>query len=423
MGTKGKILAVLAVVILIILGVSSSMLFENVGAEEILVIQAPVSGKLSTYISPGLKWQGFGKPTKYRKASQLDCVVFPETEKDKGRHEIVDVDNPLPVVPIRFNDAGKGWMAFSDRWEMPLEHDNIIKLHTKFGSQAAVERDLVLRTFERAIYMTGPLFSSRESYAEKRPDLLSSIEDQAMNGIYKTTVRTEKRPDPLTGQEKTIDITERVSDPSAPMGFGRVTESPLREFGVVLIAGQLTINRLEYSEQVMAQIDAQQNAIMKVQTAIAEAKEAEQKAITVAEQGKANAATAKWEQEVIKAKAVTEAEQKREVAKLAKEAAEFTKQEQILLGEGEAERKRLVLNADGALAQKLATYEAVMDKATKNLATYNGNWVPTIVMDKNGATSTSGASSAATLIDLLMAKTAKDLSLDMSVPKGKTVSN
>ena len=30
---------------------------------------------------------------------------------------------------------------------------------------------------------------------------------------------------------------------------------------------------------------------------------------------------------------------------------------EILLGQGESERKRLVLNADGALAQKLETYE------------------------------------------------------------------
>jgi len=400
--------------------IAAGRLWENVGAEEIVIIQAPFSGKLAVYTTPGLKWQGFGKPTHYQKAAQIDCVIFPSEANDKGRHDVqVNVTNPLPVLPIRFNDAGKGWIAISDRWEMPLDTDNLIKLHMKFTSQLAIERDLVLRTLERAIYMTGPLYSSRESYAEKRPDLLSSIEDQAMNGIYKTLVRSEKRIDPLTGQEKTVDITERIPNPQAPNGFERATESPLREFGIRLIVGQLTINRLEYSEQVMNQITAQMDAIMKVQTAIAEAKEAEQNAITVAEQGKANAARSKWEQEVIKAQAVTEAEQKRDVAKLARDAAEFEKQRQILLGQGEAERKRLVLQADGALKDKLEALVQIQQAWAGAWAKNGAKIVPEVIMGggENGNLA-NGADPLNEFLKIMAVNSARQLSVDTSVPKG-----
>ena len=60
--------------------------------------------------------------------------------------------------------------------------------------------------------------------------------------------------------------------------------------------------------------------------------------------------------EKVKAVAELQAEQRLAVAKLDKKAAAETKQKNILLGQGEAERKKLVLLADGALKQKLSAY-------------------------------------------------------------------
>ena len=62
---------------------------------------------------------------------------------------------------------------------------------------------------------------------------------------------------------------------------------------------------MPYEETVEAQIRQQQSITMDVQTAIADAKKAEQRAITVEQQGRANAAEAKWAQEQIKATQVT----------------------------------------------------------------------------------------------------------------------
>jgi len=112
---------------------------------------------------------------------------------------------------------------------------------------------------------------------------------------------------------------------------------------------------------------------------------------------------------------VTEAEQKKEVAKLERDAAEFTKQKEILLGQGESERKRLVMSADGALKEKLATYENVMIKVAAEFS--KQKWVPEFQM--NGAGTQSG-NAAVNLIDLLTAKTARDLGLDITVRQGQS---
>ncbi len=277
----------------------------------------------------------------------------------------------------------------------------------------AVEQELIRPVLEKSVYMTGPLMSSKQSYAETRNDLLAFIEDQAKFGIYKTFAEETKGIDPMTGAEKTVTIVKRVKDSNAPNGWARQEESPFQSFGIR--SYNLSLNSVNYDSTVEKQIQGQQRAIMQVQTAIANAKMSEQKAITAEKDGQANAATAKWAQEVLKATQVTLAEQKRDVARLAKETAEFTKQEQILLGQGEAERKRLVMKADGALEKKLKTYERVQGYWADAVSKYQGDWVPSTVMGQ----SQGGHNGAQALIDMLSAKTARELNLDMSLTKTK----
>ncbi|MEK7130485.1 MAG: hypothetical protein AAB793_02415 [Patescibacteria group bacterium] len=168
--------------------------------------------------------------------------------------------------------------------------------------------------------MTGPLMSSKESYAEKRNDLIRLVEDQVAHGVYRTVSREAKIKDSITGTDKTVTVVEIVMKDGIP---DRQEEAVLTQFGIKSFNFSLTA--LIYDETIENQIKEQQKISMDVQTAIADAKKAEQRAITVAKEGEANAAKAKWDQEVVKAKEVTAAEQRKEVAKLDKDAAEFNK--------------------------------------------------------------------------------------------------
>ena len=122
---------------------------------------------------------------------------------------------------------------------------------------------------------------------------------------------------------------------------------------------------------------------------------------------------AKWDQEVIKAKEVTTAEQRKAVATLDAETAALRKREQILIGEGEAERRKLVMAADGALDKKLEAYIKVSEFYANAIAKYTGAWVLSVMM---GGASGSG-NGANALIDMLTAKTAKELGLEMGAKK------
>lgn len=380
----------------------SGRLVETVEADEVVVIQDPIDGELHFHFTPGMKWQGFGGVTKYKKESQYWFSAL----KDQGGVE----DRS---IPIRFNDGGSARMSGSVRWKLPVDEMSMKKVHTLYGTQRAVEQQLIRTVMEKSVYMTGPLMSSKESYAERRNDLLSFIDDQASRGVYNTTTKEVKGADPLSGKEKTFTIVEIDLDTNG--NFKRQEKSPLQEYGVSI--SNLALNKIQYNETVEKQIATQQNAIMEVQTAIAKAKEAEQDAIRAEKEGQAQSARAKWKQEVIKAQAVTEAEQQKEVAKLSMESAEYFKKEQILKGEGEAARKKLVMNADGALDKKLEAWVTVNHQYADAMKNYQGDWVPSIIMGGNGNQGGSN-NGAEDFINLMMMKTAKDLSLDVSVPRG-----
>ena len=278
----------------------SGKIVENVDNSEIVIIQSSFSGTVSIYTTPGPVFQNFGIATHYKKSNQF----WFSKKTDEGKEEDQS-------IKIRFNDGGHGQISGSVRWYMPTNNAAILKLHTDFGNQLAIEQQLIRQVVTKAVYMTGPLMSSKESSAEKRNDLLSYIEDQCINGVYRTKQEDIKVHDDLMNTDKSVTVVKIVEVNKVP---SRQEVSAVKTYNISLQG--LALNSIDYDEEVEKQIKVQQQAYMQVQTAIANSKKAEQDAITTELQGKASAAKAKWEQEVIKAQAVTQAQQEKEVATL-----------------------------------------------------------------------------------------------------------
>jgi regulator of protease activity HflC (stomatin/prohibitin superfamily) len=369
--------------------------FVSVNADEIVVVQTPYYGTLHWYKQPGTYSQYWGKVTRYKKRTQF----WFSAKNDQGQKEDQS-------IKIRFNDKGHANLSGSLAWEMPLDDEHLTQLHTKYNSQQAIEQQLVRTVVERSVYMTGPLMSSQESAAERRNELLQFVEDQVSNGIYKTQTIQEKQPDPLTGVLKTVSVVKLVMDGA---NIARSDESPLKTFGIRTF--NPSINEIVYDPVVEAQIQEQQKATMAVTTAAANAKKAEQDTITAGKNGEAKAAEAKWAQEVIKVKEVTAAEQRLAVAELDTKAAAQTKAKLILEGEGEARKRQLVMEADGALDRKLDAYVKTQQFWADAVKNYQGNWMPLVSSGSQGGSQ--AGSGAMQLLEMMGAKAAVDLGLDL----------
>lgn len=388
----------IVVIMLVIGGLMSYQIWENLSASEIMVIQAPFSGTLAVYTQPGVYWQNFGTVTKYPKRAQ----VWFSARADQGNK----TDESLP---IRFNDNGKAKMSVGISWEMPLDREHVLLLHTKFGSAHAIEKQLVETVIQKSVYAAGPLMSSQESSASRRNDLFQYLEDQIQNGVYRTETIQEKQKDVMTGADKTVNVVKLVMGKDGnPV---RADDSPLKQFGIHTF--NPVINQIEYDKEVEAQIQQQQKAIMQVQLAIAKAKEAEQQVITTGKEGESNAAKAKWAQEVLKAQAVTQAQQKLEVATLAAREAEQYKREQVLRGEGEGAYKRAVMESDGGLKDKLATIVEIAKVQAEALK--GAKLVPDIVMGGGRSSSGNAALTATDFMNIMTINAARQVAVDLRV--------
>lgn len=389
--TMGRIvgLALAGITSLVVL-LQVGRIFENVDAGEIVVIQDPYDGELHWYTQPGVVMQNFGKVTVYQR---------------RGTYEFNNLG-------ITFNDAGTATLQGSVQYDMPLDEKNLTALHTRYGSPEAIKANVIQKTVDKVVYMTGPLLSSRESYAEKKTNLIEWAQDQITNGVYKVVQNTVEATDPISGEKRSAIVAAIALKAEAPAGRDRQEQSVVGEFGIH--AFNFAVTHVEYSPEVKAQIATQQMIIQNVQKAIAQAREAEQQKITTEQQGQAEAAKTKWAQEAMNAQIVAEAEGRKRAAEQDALAAEAEKRATLSRASGEAEARRLKMAADGALEQKLAAWTEVNTQYAAAIKGYQGNWVPTTVLG-GGGESMNGAQS---LINMLMVKTAKELAVDMT-PGGK----
>lgn len=376
-----------ALLVAFFIGISMiGSVIENVDAHELMVVQAPKSGQLSWYTTPGIKWQGFGKTTTYPRQFTYNI----ETK-------------------VRFNDGGTGTLFASIQVRMPTNEQQLNYLHQQYGSADAINAQLVAVIANKAVTMTTPMMSSRESYAEKRNYLINWAEDQIANGIYRTIQREVQVTD-LGGQRKTAIVVEIVQGQNG---------QPIRQEQAVLTALGMTpfnfslTKDIEYDDQVKKQIEDQQRITMAVQTSMAEARQAEQRRITITQQAEANIAEAKGRAEVEKQKAVTEGEQRLAVARLANQEADQYKESKIKRADADATAAKLLMNANGALELKLQTYERVQGVWANAFSNYKGNVVPAIVTGGQG----SQQNAAINFMDLLGIKAARDLALDFQPPQ------
>jgi len=374
-------------------------IIENVAADRVVINQVPISGTLNFWVTQGWHLQKFGDVTTYDKAFN----IWFSTKQDQGESQ----DESIRII---FNDAGGARISGSARLVLPLDRTNLMAIHTEFHSMKVLVHELIKPTITKVVFATGPLMSSFESYAVKKNDLIRYIEDQLRWGIYKTVSQEVSKIDELSGKRKTVTLAKLIPNAEAPGGYERQEDAPFRKYGIDIRA--VAVEEIVYDDTIMQQIASQQKALMDVQTSIAEAKKAKQRAIKAEEQGKANYQTAKWEQETINAKEIAEAEKAKKVAKLDMEKAFFQKKADILAGEGIATKKRLVMQADGALKQKLEAWTKVQGFYADALAKYQGNLVPQIVL--GGNTKGGSTDSVKNLMDLIMIKTAKDLRVEVT---------
>ena len=427
--TKKKLVKISVVIVFIIIALTiSSKIFETVEKGTYQIRQAAITGTMNAKMTPGIWFELFGDIDTWPKAFTFYFTHDQDTKDDTDENLSIEV---------RFVDGSTCEISGTARVLMPTSKEEAISIVTEHGytSVTDLERKLILPTIRNVLRMTANMMTAQESYASKRIDFYNWSKEQIEKGIFDTEDEIREVVDLVSGEKvkKTFKVRKTIDGKPGSEPVHLI--NPLEGTGILL--KNFEIKSFVYAPKVRDQIAKQQEALMAVATAVADAKKAEQEKLTIAAQGKAKVAKAQYEKEQEKIRAVVDAEkekevfelnaqrdkqvaiiaaqQRKEAAKLDKEAAEYKKKEQILLGQGEAERKRLVLTADGALAQKLATYESVMKIWAE---AYSTRKVPAVMM--GGSSGKAGVDGdAIQMSEVLSLMALKQLGLDLTVPKGR----
>lgn len=353
---------------------------EDADKSKNYVCQMPITGNYVVWTEGGLQWQGFGTLREYAKTSQIE---FTGLEKNEGGYTSMG-DNP--AAALTFSDKGRGYIVGSFRVVMPNDEQNMSKIQTDFGSESALINNLIKPTLYKVVTSCGPLMTSLQSVSENRTDLIQYITDQLNNGVYKTKVIKTEVINDVTGETEIIAKSELIIDETSPGGYKRQEVSPFSMYGIK--CGLVSITDIKYDSATQQQIDAQKQANLAVITSKTKALEAQQRAIQVEEDGKAEAARAKWEQEKIKATEVTKAQQEYEVAKYEAERAQQVALKVRAEGEAKAAANRALVSAGLTPSEEAEWRYRTTVGVAEALAKSNVRWIPEVMISGNGGNST-----------------------------------
>lgn len=384
----------------------------SVPADRIYVVQAP-TGKMYVYTTPGWQYQHFGELVgDYPKFESVDFDI-PEDNREEYQPDKVWEGDKASMYGIKvvFNDNGTAYLFGTVPVEMPIDNETILQIQQKHGSWESFREKIIRKQIISSVTQVGALMTSREANSEKRSDLIGYTEDMVRNGLYQTRVKSVREVDALTKDTVVVRYAERIAEQGALGGFARQAPSEIAKYSVRI--GTPAIRLIVFSPAVQDQLTKQQEMTMAIATSKAEALVAQQNAKTASADAEAKIAKVQADLNAEKEKAVIQAQQRRDVAQLDMQAAEFAKKQAILEGEGEAEKKRLLMTADGALNPKLDAYVKVQQAWATAWATNGANVVPTYI---SGGSQTATQSNGVTnMIDMMTINQAKQLGINLDI--------
>ena len=413
MGIPTKLIGIGIAILVLIVGAFMTVGVNYAGYRT--VVQYP-TGTMFVKFSPGIYMKWFGHAEPYPDILTYDFDKDEDTSEATLSHR---------GIAVRYQDGGTGTLFGKSRYDLPDDEATMLALHKAFRTPQGVASKLIKPVTEEAENLTAGLMTSEEAYTEKRGTFTEWSRDQIQHGKYKTKLEQKYGEEEGTGKTvlKNIPVIA-FGDNGLPIHL----DNDLKTYGITVSGYQIV--DWDFEKKTLEQIATKREATMGIITAKANADRAKQDAITAEQVGLNNVMVAKYAKEVIKTEAIVEAQRDKEVAVISAQklvdvaekgkleaeqkklaAAEY-KQEQELRGPGDGAYKKAVMESDGALQQKLEAYKAVNAKYAEEFG--KQKWVPEVQMGKNEG----GSNEASTLIDLLTVKAAKDLGLDLSMPKG-----
>lgn len=384
----------------------------------------------------------FGRYNAWKNAVSVQAVKGGKGDY-RAETESVTTSANLPPKSLVFLDQVDAVVSATARFELPSDEEGFLTMARLYRSPENLLRTELVPAFEETLGANAALMSAEDYFQGGKTEFNNEFERQLADGIYLVR-RIEKRvkvessragtanvalgenQEQFGDEFKTVFIVEKLLDET---GQPKRKRQAFEKFGISVTSARVTDVRpnIKFQERMgLRQQAAADRAIAREQRV----QEEEQRllAITRGEREVAERqAAAKVEQiqktteaETEKQLAITAAERERESARIRQERAQILletaridAQAKQVSADAAAYEKTAILEADNALAQKLAAYVEVQKVWAEAFANRK---VPTTVFGApEGGVGTDGDISR--FIDLLTMQAAKGLAVDPSIAR------
>lgn len=365
-----------------------------------------MDGSQFVQFSPGIYYAGF-----FAKTTEWPNQISVSYQDSLPNLELSDGTIEIAKVKIRFGgDATTADVSGITQYILPADEKEMISMHNAHRTpQSLVSKRLAPYTKE-CLQSSAQLMSSEMHYSGGRATMAQDFGDQLRSGVYLLKTIEEMVYDSIEKENKRVYRTELQLNKT---GEVKRKQSSIKEYGITVADAAIT--DVDYEDRVDRMLAKKIDAATEASVSKQQLLTAQQKALT---------AKAKGEQELVEIEYNTKKEQTKQVVnaqtqvqlaeedrrkqEIALKAAELEAKKIKLLADAQAYEKQKVMTANGALEQKLSTYEKVQKYWADAFSGYTGNMVP---LYQSGGVG--GGNAATNFMDLMMMKTAKDLNLDL----------
>lgn len=404
-----------------------------------------LTGNEAVVTEVGYKFYPFGRYNSWKRAMTVQASSGSSINSISAENESDNTSASIPPLSIMFLDQVDAHAEATVRFSIPSDEESFLKLAHEYRSPENLLRTALLPAFKETLQANASLMAAEEYYAGGRTEFNSEFENQMSNGIFlvkreevaiRSTRSTPGSANAALGTEqeqygedaKTIFLVNKVLGED---GQPQRKSQRFIDFGITVVSALVTdmkpnqkfIERMQLKQKASAD-----RAIAREQRV----QEEEQRLLAIARGEREVAerqAAAKVEQiqktteaETEKQLAITGAEKLKAEAAISKETAEINLEKARIeaetrrtLAEAEAYQKKVILQADNALAQKLEAEIQIQSLWADAFAKRN---VPTNVFGggQSGAPVGNDAETKA-FMQMLTLDAAKRLNYDREVTK------
>ncbi|HEC04992.1 MAG TPA: hypothetical protein ENI84_02195 [Thiothrix sp.] len=342
-----------------------------------------VTGSEEVVNDVGYQFYPFGRWNSWKRAMTVQAVIGSNENIDNAESEGASTSASLPPLSIMFLDQVDAHAQATVRFSMPTDRESFLRLAHEYRSPTNLLRTALIPAFKETLQATASLMSAEDYYSGSRTAFNNEFENQMTNGVYlikreEVSRRTLRRSTSSANATLGKDQVEYGDDHKISFEVRKVlddTGAPIRkkqrfiDFSIAVVEARITdmqpnkrfIERMQLKQKASAdRAIAREQRVQEQEQRLLVIARGEREVAQRQAEAKVDQIQKTTEAETDKQLALTNAQKFKEQAVIEKETAEINLEKaqveaktQRTLAEAEAYEKRVLLEADNALAAKL----------------------------------------------------------------------